>query len=25
VPTYILRGLTKLHIEFTPVDGGAGA
>ena len=23
VPTYILRGLTKLHLEFTPVDADA--
>jgi cytochrome P450 len=23
VPTFILRGLTKLHIEFTPNDGAA--
>ena len=22
VPTFILRGLTKLHLEFTPVEGG---
>ncbi|MFN8025371.1 MAG: cytochrome P450 [Acidimicrobiia bacterium] len=25
VPTYILRGLTRLHIEFTPVDAPARA
>jgi cytochrome P450 len=24
VPTYILRGLTKLHLEFTPVDAPRG-
>jgi hypothetical protein len=23
VPTFILRGLTKLHIEYTPVAGAA--
>ena len=23
VPTFILRGLTRLHIEFTPNDGAA--
>lgn len=23
VPTYILRGLVNLHVEFTPADGGA--
>ena len=23
VPTFILRGVTKLHLEFTPVEGGA--
>jgi cytochrome P450 len=22
-PTWVLRGLTELHLEFTPVDGGA--
>jgi cytochrome P450 len=25
VPTYILRGLTKLHLEFTPVDEAKGS
>ena len=23
VPTFILRGLTRLHLEFTPADGGS--
>lgn len=23
VPTFILRGLTRLHLEFTPVEGGS--